>query len=203
MRPGDANPTLISRKEIYAEETRSRVKVHEVYLNLDAYRTAMERLYKLCWQMPLRRYVAAYLLGATGRRIGEVWLLTTRDVDFERNTITWRILKKRRPDYYVTLPMSQRLEELLRRYIVFNGAGDRLFPVSKRQLELDVKRALNEVGLYGWRPHDLRHAFILEALLNSRSIELVRRWTQHSSYRELLEYARVVGIEVDRPLVPW
>jgi integrase len=99
--------------------------------------------------------------------------------------------------------MSQRLEDALRRYIVLNGVADKLFPVSRRQAEYDVKRALNEVGLYGWRPHDLRHAFILEALLNTRSIELVRRWTQHSSYKLLLEYARVVGMEVEKPVVPW
>jgi len=181
----------------------NHVNPRDVYLNLDHYRAAMERLYKLCWQAPKRRWVLTYVLGATGRRISEALLLTTRDIDFERRVITWRILKKRRQDYYVTLPMSQRLEELLRRYIVFNGVSDRLFPVSRRQAEYDVKRALEEVGLRGWRPHDLRHAFILEALLNSRSIEQVRRWTQHSSYKMLLEYARIVGFEVDRPLVPW
>jgi len=79
----------------------------------------------------------------------------------------------------------------------------RLFPVTKRQLQYDVKKALGEVGLKGWRVHDLRHAFILEALLNTKNIELVRRWTQHSSYKQLLEYARVVGLEIDRPVVPW
>jgi integrase len=179
------------------------VKIHEVYLNLEHYRAAMERLYKLIWQMPRRRWVLTYTLGATGRRISEVLLLTTRDIDFERRVITWRILKKRRSDYYVTLPMSPRLEDVLRRYIVFNGITDALFPISKRQAEYDVKKALEEVGLHGWRPHDLRHAFILEALLQTKSIELVRRWTQHSSYKMLLEYARVVGMEVDRPPVPW
>ena len=175
----------------------------DVYLNIDAYRAAMEKLYKLIWQIPKRRWVLTYTLGATGRRLGEVLLLTTRDVDFERRVITWRILKKRRPDYYVTLPMSQRLEEVLRRYIVFNGISDALFPISKRQAQYDVRKTFKEVGLHGWRPHDLRHAFILEALLQTRSIELVRRWTQHSSYKELLEYARVVGLEIDKPLVPW
>jgi integrase len=175
----------------------------DVYLNLDAYRHAMERLYRMAIQMPRRRWVLTYVLGATGRRLGEVLLLTTRDVDFQNRVITWRILKKRRADYYVTLPMSQRLEELLRRYIVFNGVSDSLFPISKRQAGYDVEKAFNEVGLHGWRPHDLRHAFILEALLQTRSIELVRRWTQHSKYDELLEYARVVGLEIDRPLVPW
>lgn len=175
----------------------------DVYLHLDLYRQGMERLYRLAWQTPERYLVLTYTLGATGRRLGEVLQLTTRDLDFERHVATWRILKKRRPDYYVTLPLSPRLEEILRRYIVFNGISDKLFPISKRQAEYDVKAALEEVGLRGWRPHDLRHAFILEALLNSRSIEQVRRWTQHSSYRMLLEYARIVGLEVDRPVVPW
>jgi len=179
------------------------VKIRDVYLNIDAYRQAMERLYKLIWQVPKRRWVLTYVLGATGRRLSEVLLLTTRDIDFQNRTITSRILKKRRADYYVTLPMSQRLEEVLRRYIVLNVVADKLFPVSRRQAEYDVKKALNEVGLYGWRPHDLRHAFILEALLNTKSIELVRRWTQHSSYKLLLEYARVVGMEVEKPVVPW
>jgi len=48
------------------------MQVREVYLNLDAYRAAMEKLYKLIWRTPLRRYVLTYVLGATGRRIGEV-----------------------------------------------------------------------------------------------------------------------------------
>jgi len=181
----------------------NRVNPRDVYINIDHYRAAMERLYKLCWQAPRRKYILTYVLGAPGRRISEALQLTTRDIDFERRVITWRILKKRRQDYYVTLPMSQRLEEGLRRYIVFNGVSDRLFDISRRQAEYDVKDALEDVGLRGWRPHDLRHAFILEALLNSKSIEQVRRWTQHSSYKMLLEYARVVGLEVDRPLVPW
>ncbi len=179
------------------------MQIREVYLSLETYRAAMERLYKLIWQIPMRRRVLTYTLGATGRRISEALMLTTRDIDFERHAITWRILKKRREDYYITLPMSQRLEEVLRRYIVFYAVSDRLFDISRRQAEYDVKKALSEVGLRGWRPHDLRHAFILEALLQTKSIELVRRWTQHSSYKMLLEYARVVGLEIDKPLVPW
>jgi hypothetical protein len=43
----------------------------------------------------------------------------------------------------------------------------------------------------------------LEALLNTRSLELVRRWIQHADYDMLLEYARTVGLEVDRPPVEW
>jgi Phage integrase family. len=95
-------------------------EVRQVYLSLDAYRGAMEKLYRLAYQRPERHYVITYTLGATGRRISEALELTTRDIDFEHKTITWRILKKRRHDYYVTLPMSARLEDIIRRYIVLN-----------------------------------------------------------------------------------
>lgn len=178
-------------------------EVRQVYLSLDAYKSAMEKLYRLAYQKLERRYVLTYVLGATGRRISEALELTTRDIDFERRQITWRILKKRRKDYYVTLPMSPRLEDILRRYIVLNGISDRLFPISRQQAWLDVKKTFKEVGLYGWNPHYLRHAFILLALVERNTIEQVRRWTQHSSYKELLEYARVVGLEIEKPLVPW
>ena len=178
-------------------------EVKQVYLHLDAYRNAMERLYRLAYQRPERRHVLTYTLGATGRRISEVLELTTRDVDFENRQITWRILKKRRSDYYVTLPMSTKLEDILRRYIILNGVADKLFSVTRQQAWIDVKKTFKELGLHGWKPHHLRHAFILLALLEKNTIEQVRRWTQHSSYKELLEYARVVGLEIDKPLVPW
>jgi len=178
-------------------------EVKHVYLTLDVYKNAMEKLYRLAYQRPERRYVLTYTLGATGRRISEVLELTTRDIDFERRQITWRILKKRRRDYYVTLPMSPRLEDILRRYVVLNGVPDRLFPVTRQQGWLDVKKTFRELGLHGWKPHYLRHAFILMALVGQNTIEQVRRWTQHSSYKELLEYARIVGMELDKPLVPF
>jgi integrase len=176
-------------------------RIREVYLSLEQYRAMMQKLYRDALARPERRRVLTYILGATGRRISEALLLTTRDIDFENDRILWHILKKKRPDYYVALPISPRLKDVLMRYITFNGVSDRLFPISRTQAYLDVKKTLREYGLYGWRPHDLRHAFILEALLNTRSLELVRRWIQHADYDMLLEYARVVGLEIDRPPV--
>lgn len=175
-------------------------RIREVYLRLKDYEHAMDLLRSKGMETPVRKYVLAYTLGATGRRISEVLQLTTRDVLFEEKKIVWRILKKRK-DYVLVLPASERLLKLLSRYIIFNGVSDRLFPVSRRQAWLDVKRALNEVGLHGWSPHSLRHAFILKALIETKSIELVRRWVAHSKYNMLLEYARIVGLEFDKPLV--
>lgn len=175
-------------------------EIREVYLRLEDYRIAMDRLFAKAMDLPLRRYVLTYLLGATGRRLSEALSLTTRDILVEQKQIVWRILKKRR-DYVLALPASDKTMRLLTRYIVFNGISDRLFPISRRQGWVDVKKTLGELGLHGWRPHSLRHAFILEALVRTKNIELVRRWVAHSSYSMLLEYARVVGIDFDRPIV--
>jgi len=179
------------------------MRIHQIYVHLEDYRRFMERLYRRAYEKPVDKYVFAYTLGATGRRMSEVLALTTDAIDFERGVATWRVLKKHDPGYYVTLPLSPRLADLLKRYIAFNAVSHVLFPVPRQTAWRWVKSVMHELGLYGWRPHDLRHAFILEALLNVKSIELVRRWVQHATYKQLLEYARVVGMEVDKPLTPW
>ncbi len=170
-----------------------------VFLDLDKYNRLLERLSADAYAKPTRPPVLTLTLAATGRRIGEVLSLRARDVDFEKSAATWRIEKKRRGDYYVTLPIPRRLADVLQKYVTWNAVSDLLFPVSRTQAYYDVKRTLRQYGLVAWRPHDLRHAFILRALLETRSIELVRRYTQHASYSELLEYARIVGLELDKP----
>jgi len=174
-------------------------EVRRVFLDLDKYNRLLEKLSADAYARPTRPPVLTLTLAATGRRIGEVLALRVRDVDFERGTATWRIEKKRRDDYYVTLPIPRRLADVLAKYAAWNAVSDLFFAISRTQAYYDVKKTLSRYGLIAWRPHDLRHAFILKALLETRSIELVRRYTQHASYSELLEYARVVGLELDKP----
>jgi len=173
-------------------------EVRRVFLDLDKYNRLLERLSVDAYARPTRPPVLTLTLAATGRRIGEVLMLRIRDVDFERAAATWRIEKKR-SEYYVTLPLPRRLADVLQKYATWNAVSDLFFPVSRTQAYYDVKRVLRQYGLIAWRPHDLRHAFILKALLETRSVELVRRYTQHATYSELLEYARVVGLELDKP----
>jgi integrase len=170
-----------------------------VFLDLDKYNRLLQRLSADAYARPTRPPVLTLTLAATGRRIGEVLSLRARDVDFEKSAATWRIEKKMRGDYYVTLPIPRRLTDVMQKYVTWNAVSDLLFPVSRTQAYYDVKKTLKQYGLVAWRPHDLRHAFILKALLETRSIELVRRYTQHASYSELLEYAMIVGLELDKP----
>ena len=192
----DAEPTFLSPAVGNAVNS---AEVRRVFLDLDKYNRLLDRLSVDAYARPIRPLVLTLTLAATGRRIGEVLMLRIRDVDFERAVATWRIEKKRRDDYYVTLPIPRRLADVLQKYATWNAVSDLFFPVSRTQAYYDVKRTLKAYGLVAWRPHDLRHAFILKALLETRSIELVRRYTQHASYSELLEYARIVGLELDKP----
>ena len=175
-------------------------RLAQIQLQLKDYVRAMEKIYDDAYVTPEWPLVLTYTIGATGRRLGEVLALKTTDIDWEAKRITWKIEKKR-SDYYLALPASERLLKLLDRYIRLNAVSYKLFDVSRQRAWYKVKQVLERCGLHGWRPHDLRHAFILYALINTKSLELVRRWVAHSKYDLLRQYAEVVGLEFDRPLV--
>lgn len=175
-------------------------RLSQIQLQLKDYIRAMEKIYDDAYVTPEWPLVLTYVLGATGRRLGEVLMLKTTDIDWESKRITWRIEKKR-GEYYLTLPASERLLRLLDRYIRLNAVSYRLFDVSRQRAWYKIKQVLARYGLQPWRPHDLRHAFILKALLETKSLELVRRWVAHSKYDLLRQYADVVGLEFDKPIV--
>ena len=172
-------------------------RLAKLQLQLRDYESAMRRIYEDAVITPTRPLVLTYTLGTTGRRIGEVLQLTTEDIMWQDKRILWRIEKKKAPEV-LSLPASDRLLRLLDRYIRLNGVAYRLFDVSRQQAWLDVKRTLARYGLAGWRPHDLRHAFALKILLDTRDIEKTRRWLAHSDYRLILYYVKIVGLDFDR-----
>ncbi|MEM4964881.1 MAG: site-specific integrase [Pyrobaculum sp.] len=175
-------------------------RIAQIQLRLRDFEQAMEKIYDDAYLTPEWPLVLTYVLGATGRRLGEVLALKTTDIDWEAKRITWKIEKKRQ-EFYLALPASDRLLKLLDRYIRLNAVPYRLFDVSRQRAWYKIKQVLARCGLRGWRPHDLRHAFILKALVETKSLELVRRWVAHSKYDLLRQYAEVVGLEFDRPLV--
>ncbi|MEM4963171.1 MAG: site-specific integrase [Pyrobaculum sp.] len=175
-------------------------RLSQIQLQLKDYVKAMEKIYDDAYLTPEWPLVLTYVLGATGRRLGEALALRTIDIDWEAKRIMWKIEKKRQ-EFYLALPASDKLLKLLDRYIRLNAVSYRLFDVSRQRAWYKVKQVLARYGLRGWRPHDLRHAFILKALVETKSLELVRRWVAHSKYDLLRQYADVVGLEFDRPLV--
>ena len=172
-------------------------RLAKIQLQLRDYEAVMRRIYEDAIITPTRALTLTYVLGATGRRIGEALQLTTEDILWQDKRILWHIEKKKAPEV-LSLPASDRLLKLLDRYIRLNGVSFKLFEVSRQQAWLDVKKTLARYGLAGWRPHDLRHAFALKMLLDTRDIERTRRWLAHSDYRLILYYVRVVGLDFDR-----
>lgn len=181
-------------------ENGAMKRLSQIQLQLKDYVRAMERIYDDAYLTPTWPLTLTYVLGATGRRLSEALALKTTDIDFENKRIMWKILKKRQ-EYYLALPASEKLLKLLDRYIRLNAVSYKLFDVSRQRAWYKIKQVLARYGLHGWRPHDLRHAFILKALIETKSLELVRRWVAHSKYDLLRQYADVVGLEFDRPIV--
>ena len=175
-------------------------RLAQIQLQLRDFERAMSSIYDDAYLTPTWPLVMTYVLGATGRRLSEALALRTVDIDFESSRITWKILKKRQ-EYYLALPASDKLLKLLDRYIRLNAVSYRLFDVSRQRAWYKVKQVLERYGLRGWRVHDLRHAFILKALIETKSLELVRRWIAHSKYDLLRQYADVVALEFDKPIV--
>jgi integrase len=83
-------------------------RLAQIQLQLKDYVRAMEKIYDDAYVTPEWPLVLTYVIGATGRRLGEVLALKTADIDWEAKRITWKIEKKR-GDYYLALPASERL----------------------------------------------------------------------------------------------
>jgi integrase len=117
-------------------------------------------------------HTAFMALYYTGMRIGELTALTPADVDLEKKTIAVNKSYQRlnRKDIITTpkTPKSNRvisipdiLCDCLREYMekCYNMQGsDRLFPVTKGFMLLEMKRGCKQSGVKKIRIHDLRHS---------------------------------------------
>jgi integrase len=82
---------------------------------------------------------------AYARRLGEVLLLTWGDIDLDRNTITFTILKKKSPEK-ATYELEDWIKDLLIKYRSYLGR-DRLFEVTARAVEKGFKRDCELAGI--------------------------------------------------------
>lgn len=167
----------------------SERRLYELRLRLEDFENLVEDLDKKLAKTPRLDYFLPYTLAVSGRRLGEVLRLTTVDVHENEGTVTWHIEKKR-GEYPLTLPMPRRWFIHYSNYVLANKITYEVFSVSPVTAWRIVRRVT------GFKPHDLRHLFALEALIRTRDIELVRRWLAHSDYDMVNYYVKVVGLEV-------
>lgn len=127
-------------------------------------------------------------LMVTGARVSEVLALTTLDVDEDRSVLYITTLKvKGKPKRVV--PVPSWYIPILHTYIIRNGIGYRLFPVSRIHAWRIVKSET------GYHPHAFRHVYGMYLLYRGLDPETVRRILGHSSW-EMIEYY-VSSVKID------
>ncbi|MEM1690481.1 MAG: site-specific integrase [Thermofilaceae archaeon] len=146
---------------------------------------------------PVRRLIYS-IMYAYAKRLGEVLSLTWGDVDLERGTITFRILKKRREER-VTYELEPWIKDMLLRYRELLGK-DRLFEISTRAVEIAFKKDCRRAGIEpngrNLRPHILRHSRVTSLREKGVPIDVISKYlARHSRFDTTVQYYRAVTEE--------
>ena len=140
-----------------------------------------------------------------GLRLGEMLALTPADIDLEKRTITisktyYRLDRK---DYItspktpksnrvITIPefLADELEDYMR-FIPDLKSDERLFPVSKSYVEIEMKRGIKASGVKKIRVHDLRHSHVSLLIHMGYSAVAIGQRTGHESIDITYRYAHM------------
>lgn len=157
-----------------------------------------EEVARLLQAAPPHRKLIYALMYAYARRLGEVLSLTWRDVDLERGTITFTILKRRRPER-ATYALEPWIAEMIRAYRHLLGA-ERLFPLTERAVERAFKRDCARAGIEPrgrrLRPHVLRHSRATSLAARGVPIDVVSKHVlRHSKLETTVRFYRAVTEE--------
>jgi len=133
------------------------------------------------------------LMYTYARRLGEVLLLTRKDIDFENDMITFRIIKKRKNET-ATFKLEGWIKDMLREYLQ-SVQGDQVFPITARAVQIDFKRTCRRLGIeeQGRRltPHILRHSRITHLRDRGVPLDVVsKRIARHSRFDTTIKFYR-------------
>ena len=157
---------------------------------------AMERLER-------ERALFSLLLAWTGGRISEVLAVRPDSFQTERNIVTLRTLKRRRP-HFREVPVLPGLMTAIDRHFGLGKlqrdpetAHRRLWSCSRVTAWRFVKGAMLEAGVAGRPacPRGLRHGFAVATLRASVPLNLVQRWMGHARISTTAIYTAVSGDE--------
>ena len=126
----------------------------------------------------------------TGMRLGEIFNLKWKDIDWKNGLVTVEHTKSGRTRF---IPMNQQLRETfqnIERYAgcpyVFNHDGNRYTDIKK-----PLQRALKKAGIEDFRFHDLRHTFASHLVMAGVNLKAVQELLGHQSIEMTMRYAHL------------
>ncbi len=128
------------------------------------------------------------ILYAAGLRIGELTNLCYNDIDFKN--CTFKVFGKGSRERYVLV--REELMAEIRRFCEQNKLRekDKLFDITPRAVELNIKRAAILAGVdKEVTPHKLRHSFATHMLQRGADIRAIQKLLGHSSLKTTQIYA--------------
>jgi len=140
----------------------------------------------------------ALLLG--GRRISELLGLRWKDIDFYRQTVAIKPLKKGADETIHYLPMTAQLKCLMENYrdsIKFDNNDGRVFPVRQQSVDESLKRYGNKAGIKNLRFHSLRASFVTWGNERGDSISELLNATLFKSTQMVRYYDRTSGLKTN------
>jgi integrase/recombinase XerD len=144
------------------------------------------------------------VLALTGARLSEVLALTPERIDEANNAINFSTLKQFRARPTRAVPVPRELIMLLDAVHHFRDAQadpsraqEHLWPWSRTTGWRRVKAVMRTASApsYVAMPKALRHAFGVEATLESVALTMVQRWLGHTHIKTTTIYTTVVGPE--------
>lgn len=151
-----------------------------------------------------RDYMLFFVMFRCGRRISEMLNLKVNDINFEKGTILFNILKKRR-EFKRYKAVDSEVIYKLKQYIQKNDLSDEdyLFarlkgklPMSRQNAHIIFRKAAEAAGItrVGYKKphtHHLRHSHAINFLSNSNhpgGLKLLQRQLEHSDIKATSVY---------------
>ena len=168
---------------------------------------AIEHMQRACAQklaaQTRERALFSLLLTWTGGRVSEVLAVRANSFQLERNLVSLRTLKRRRP-HVREVPIAPGLMAAIDQHFGLTElqrdpetASRRLWSFSRVTAWRLVKGAMLEAGIVGRPacPRGLRHGFAVGTLQASVPLNLVQRWMGHARISTTAIYADASGDE--------
>lgn len=134
---------------------------------------------------------AVVVLLDTGMRCGELWRLRKRDVDHRSKLLhIWET----KGDLPRSIPMTRRVEEIIKRRMIACEAGDKLFPYDNFWMRNGWGRVRDHLGYRDdpqFVPHMLRHTCASRPVQRGASLKVVQDWLGHKTISITMRYAHL------------